>query len=381
MSRIGLGQDVLTTAIERMEALYGAGHRIVVSFSAGKDSGACLEICIEAARRTGRLPVEVLMRDEEIMFPGTYEYAERVAARPEVEFHWIYACQPIINIFNRKNPYWWVFDPDLPPERLVRQPPAIAYQIPDKNIEKMNDPSRFPPPEGKELYSVVGLRVQESSRRRLGLHSSKGYVTKPGRNGVRLARPIYDWEDGDIWLAHRDLAWDYNRAYDVMHKLGVSRSRLRIAPPTMNAAGVGHLQVAAKAWPNWFDAVCERLPGVRTAAMFGKRAVEPIRRDGESWEACFKRTCIEEAPAAWISERSVKVMNTVLSFHRHHSTKPLPQVSICPHCTGGVGSWRYLARAMFNGDPFCAKTSFCMPYVEPEFFRPGAGTWGGKPVF
>jgi predicted phosphoadenosine phosphosulfate sulfurtransferase len=102
--RRGLGSTVFDAALERLIALYDEGHRLVISFSGGKDSTCVLNIAILAARATGRLPVEVILRDEEIIFPGTYEYAERVAQRPEVSFNWVYANQPIINVFNRANP-------------------------------------------------------------------------------------------------------------------------------------------------------------------------------------------------------------------------------------------------------------------------------------
>lgn len=92
MPRRYIGQNVFDTAVERMVILYEKGHRVVVSFSGGKDSGVCVEICVIAARLTGHLPVEVIMRDEEIMFPGTFEYAERMAQRDDVDFHWIYAA-------------------------------------------------------------------------------------------------------------------------------------------------------------------------------------------------------------------------------------------------------------------------------------------------
>jgi predicted phosphoadenosine phosphosulfate sulfurtransferase len=116
MPRRRLEENVFDAALERLTALYADGHRIVVSFSAGKDSGVCLELVILAARSTDRLPVEVVMRDEEVMYPGTFEYAERVACRPEVEFHWLVAHQPIVNVFDRVSPYFWTFDPLLSPE-------------------------------------------------------------------------------------------------------------------------------------------------------------------------------------------------------------------------------------------------------------------------
>ena len=42
------------------------------------------------ARELGMLPVECIMRDEEIMPPGTFEYLERVYWRKdEVNLNWV----------------------------------------------------------------------------------------------------------------------------------------------------------------------------------------------------------------------------------------------------------------------------------------------------
>jgi predicted phosphoadenosine phosphosulfate sulfurtransferase len=378
--RVLTGGNVFEQALARLTAIYDEGHRIVVSFSGGKDSGVCLELAIMAARATGRLPVEVVMRDEEIMFPGTFEYVERVAERPDVEMHWLVANQPIVNIYNRREPYFWTFDPLVDRADWVRQPPASAVFIKELSIDRMTIPERFPPPAGKHLMAVIGLRVVESRGRRYGLFSSKGYITQPNRYGVRAVRPIYDWTDGDIWKAINDNGWDYNRAYDVMHKMGVARHRLRIAPPTLNLAGADSLQVAARAWPQWFDRVCHRLEGVRLVARYGRRAVEPLRRVGESWQDCFNRECVNEAPAAWIRERAVAYSTAILHAHARHSTTPLPDVNPCIPCQGNLGSWRTLTMALYNGDPFSLKCTK-LPYMEPEFFRPGSGTWRGKPTF
>lgn len=373
--------NVFEAGLARLREVYGAVDTVVVSFSAGKDSGVCLELATIVARETGRLPVNVVMRDEEIMFPGTFEYAERVAARPEVDFRWFIAHQPIINVFDRTNPYWWVFDERLPPEEWVRTPPAFAEFIEDNNIEALVTPERFPVAEGRRLIDVIGLRAQESVRRKLGLHSSGGFLTKRNKFGLHKCRPIYDWTDSDVWLAHRRFGWDYNKAYDVMHRMGVKRHVLRIAPPTMSTAGLPNLQKAAQAWPRWFERVCRRLPGIRAAALFGKRAVTPSQRPGETWRQCFVRVCIEEAPD-WIAERASKTSEIYLTRHRTHSTLPFPDVKACTHCPGGrsVASWKQLTHALWNGDPFSLKVSGAgVPQVEPEFFRDGAGVWGGQP--
>lgn len=376
MPRKMLATDVFDAAVVRLLRLYQEGHRLVVSFSGGKDSTVLLETAIIAATSAGRLPVEVIMRDDEIAFPGTIEFCERTYRRPEVKMTWLVQNQPVINIFNRKAPYWWVFDPQLTPDKWVCQPPEFATYEKTLCIDAMTIPDRFPPPEGKNLYACIGLRTQESRGRFFGLFSSGGYVTKPNKYGVRNARPIYDWSDSDVWRGIKENGWDYNHAYDTFFSMGVKAKGLRIGPPTMTSGGIKLLMLAAKAWPVWFDKVCERCPGVRTAAMFGDRAITPNRRLGESWEATFQRECIDRAPE-WIAERAKKCRDSVISAHTRHATTPLPEADSCVTCGGNIGSWKNLTTIMFAGDPFSLKTSWILPYVEPEYFRAGSGTWGG----
>ena len=361
--------------------LYEAGHRLVVSYSAGKDSTCVLEVALEAARQTDRLPVEVLMRDDEIVHPGTAELALETAARPDIDFTWIVAHQPVINVFNRAQPYFWAFDPLLQPDEWVREPPDWATHIDQLSIDQMVLPERFPVEPPRELYAVMGLRVQESQYRLYGLFASGGYVTKANQYGVRFARPIYDWTDGDVWKAIADYKWPYNSAYDVLHRLGRRRDKLRLGPPSMTTHAAVEAKLLAQGWPEWFDRVCKRLPGMRTVAQFGRKAVTPQRRLGETWEECFKRVCVEEAPE-WIAVRAAKAHEGTLRGHRRHSTRPFPEINNCPLCGRNLGSWRAMARALYNGDPFSLKTGHMgMAYVEPEYFRPGAGTWGGRPAF
>lgn len=378
MPRINIGTDVFTEAIDRMRVLYREGHRVVVSFSAGKDSGVCMEICRIANQleKTGE-PVDVVIRDEEIMLPGTYEYAERVAEYPDVRMHWLVAQQPVINVFNREAPYFWVMDPRLDPDEWVRKPPPYAEFIPEKNIGDMINRDRFPVADDKDLIVVIGLRVEESPNRNMGIQSSGGYLCKRYK-GKRKCRPIYDWKTSDVWKAILDNQWDYNKAYDVMVRHSVNKSAMRIGPPTMSAAGLSDLQLMYKAWPKFFDRVCDRLPGIRTAAIFGRSAVEPHRKLGDSWQETFKRECIDEAPD-WIAERSIEVLRKIDHMHRRKGVS-IPEIKSLNIGEPMIASWKKMTRIMYNGDPFCLKQDI-LNYVEPEFFRDGAGTWGGKPTW
>lgn len=381
MPRKSLGVDVFQAALDRLTQLYEGGDRVVVQFSAGKDSTVTLELAIIAATLTDRLPVDVVLRDEEIMYPGTYEYAERVMERPEVRFRWLCAFQPMVNAFNRQSPYWWLFDDRLDPDEWVRPLPPYAERLAAQHIQGICTTELFPPPDGKRLVGAMGLRVQESRMRAMGIASTLGHMTtKPNQFGAWYTRPIYDWRDGDVWRAIRDNAWDYNRAYDAMHRAGVPAARLRTGPPTINAHSLDQLGVAAKVWPRWFDRVSHRCPGVRTAVQFGARVMKPDRQLHETWQECFERECLGPTAPEWIRDRAYEAMTKITTRHPLHSSAPFPEAKDCMDC-GTNGSWKSLANNLYLGDPFAIRTGSLLKAVEPEFFREGAGVWGGNPSF
>jgi predicted phosphoadenosine phosphosulfate sulfurtransferase len=385
-----IGLNVFDAALERLKEIYNQGHRVVVSFSGGKDSGICIEMCLLAAEATGRLPVDVIMRDEEIMLPGTFEYCERIYKRPGVRMDWLKGKQPIINIFNRASPYYWAFDPLLKHTEWMRQPPPFTKEFKTYELSTMVVPERYPVEKGQDLIAVLGLRASESPGRNMGIMAAKSALTKANSFGVKHLWAIYDWRDGDVWKAIKDNKWDYNDAYNVMHRMGIPRRSLRIAPPCLNEAGIPALQVAAKAWPQWFDKLCIRLPGTRAAAYYGKRAVLPYRKLGETWEQTYQRENIDEAPA-WIAARATYARDFVKRAHGVHSTQPIPDIKPCLRCRTH-GSWRNLTKAIYLGDPLSLKTGGFVftrqdgppelrTWIDPDYFRPGSGFWETKPIW
>lgn len=394
MGRVRLGVNVVTAALERLDGIYRQGHRVVVAVSGGKDSVCCLELAIMVARKHGRLPVDVVTQDEEAAFPGTYESLERMAARPEVRMRWFCMQQPMLNVFNRAEPYWWCHDPLLRPDQWIRKPPSFAEILegPEKGLDLMATSRHYPveyaekgaqwdPNDTRErLFCVIGLRAQESVKRLLGLFSAGGPISAANAYGTHMIRPIYDWSEGDVWKFIRDSKADYNTAYDTLYRMGCTK-HLRMGPPTMSVGGIKQLQYASRAWPEWFERLCTRVPGTRMAAAFGKRAVTPRRKAGESWEDCFRRECLGPDVPDWIRKRSEIVLEKKLRGHSKHATAAFPENEPCHSC-GVINTWKSMALTLYNGDPYGFKTGSMVPLIHPNDFRPGSGVWAlGKPGF
>src|SRR5215203_3353383 len=109
----------------------------------------------------------------------------------------------------------------------------------------------------------------------------------------------------------------------------------------------------------------------------------PHRRGRAGLIACARGCleCVETAPE-WIAERATHARDRLLSGHARHSTAPFPEIAPCGHCsTSNSASWKKLTQNIYLGDPFAIRFNGVLSYVEPEFFREGAGTWEGQPVF
>lgn len=343
-----LDMNVYEAAIHRMMALYKQGHRIVCSFSGGKDSTVILHICKEAARATGRLPVETVFLDEEIMVPHSWDFVSRISKDPELDFHWIIQGTGYTNVYNRECPFYWAYDFRYE-DKWVNPIHDSAYWTGDMGLKRMVNNVRFPPPLGKKLISVTGIRVAESLTRRRSISASGSYITKhPDEFGAHKARPIYDWEDGDVWKTILDYKLPFNPVYNLLVQLKIPRRKLRIASPTANLGQLEALMALGRACPQWFSRLCERLPGVRQAALYGESSCRPIRRTGETYQDCVRRYLRDPLTPAWIVSQGEEAIRIATNHHRRHAGEgsPFPDSTPCVGC-GQLAMWKRIYTNLF----------------------------------
>jgi predicted phosphoadenosine phosphosulfate sulfurtransferase len=225
--------------------------------------------------------------------------------------------------------------------------------------------------ENQFMTQLTGLRAQESPRRAFGINASKGHLSAPdSRTQIRYSRPIYDWKDDDVWLALKKFQWNYCRSYDELFKLGVSKRHLRTAPLTLGPQSYEAIVSVRKLWPDWYERLCARLPGVRHVFTHGKQVLLPAPKPGEAWSDCYRRVCLN-SPVSWIRERALQAMTCVLELHAKHSTLPFPESEACFFCDRQlIASWKQLTLALYNGDPACLKAKrLKLPPVDPHTLR------------
>lgn len=353
------GRTVIDEAKARLRRCYEEADVVVVSFSGGKDSTAVLGLAIEVATEMGRLPVEVLFCDEEILQPELIAYVRRVYKRPDINMVW--SCIPTKqrNAGSMKEPWWYTWHPDsrdlwvreLPPEAVTGED---RPEIPQTGL-RTQMPYLYPVGCGT-VIEVLGRRSQESLTRHKMIAQRRGrdaFLSKPRNDAkwVRRADPIYDMKTVDVWTLIKNRRWDYCRVYDMFTALGMTAHSQRIAVPTGEEGG-RNLDLYASCWPELFLKVQGRLPGLDVLRRYGKTAAYAIRSSEflrpeihETWEEYVMRL-IE----IWPKEdrfQMLGAMKTALLFHdRKTDGRPLPETKDDP--VSGI-CWLLLARIAFRG--------------------------------
>lgn len=361
-----IDRDVYELAKERLHIAYDKLDTIVVMFSGGKDSTACLNLVLEVAAERGiEKPVEVHHFDEEAIPYETEHYVRRVANLEAVDLKWW--CLPIVhrNACSVNQPWWYPWAPEdegkwvrpLPPEGLTKvdkylsDDPKCRLTVPEMNG------FLFPPEKYGNVGIVMGIRADESLTRTRAILSGRSredvhilkYDEGSAQGNVYKVYPVYDWNTKDIWTAPKRFGWDYNTAYDVMDKSGIRPNDQRCAPPYGEEPMRGLYQFR-ELFPDIWPKMQTRVEGAATAARYSQTVLysygkNPEKPANQTWHE-FIRFWVNKHPEPYRSQIAARVQGFIKN---HYNKTEEPILDKAAHPRTGV-SWDFLLKIAVRGD-------------------------------
>lgn len=359
LRRKNVDQSVYELAKERLHHTYDLFDTVVVAFSGGKDSTAMLNVTLEVARERGRLPLLAQFHDEECIPIETVDYVRRVSQDPDIRLRWL--CLPVKhrNACSRKDPYWYPWDPRCPEKWIRELPPEAITELDGFEFGKHStvdvEGLSFRPQQYGEVGMLLGVRAEESPTRRWAVSRKviDNYIIHSSEAGsvgnIYKVYPIYDWRTVDVWTAPKLKGWDYNAAYDLMDKFGLSPTDQRCAPP-FGEQPMRNLAMFKTCFPEIWERMYNRVPGAATAARYSMTKLysfgdRPERPEGMSWQDFVLQLLEKFEPD--VKALSGKRLHEIVRRHYRKTVEPI--LYGAPHPLTGV-SWKFVIGIAARGD-------------------------------
>lgn len=254
--KIYCDENVFEASKKRVKYIFDEFENIYVSFSGGKDSGVCMHLMCEEARKRNK-KIGVLFIDIEAHYQMTIDYSIQMIEKYKDVIIPYWVCLPMLTdnslSYDEMTWSWWETEKK---DIWVREMPTMEYVI---NVD--NNPidyykynmtfedfvAKFGRWFGKDEKTacIIGIRTQESLNRWRALTTKNKrkykdimYSTQVDEN-VYNFYPIYDYTTEDIWTYYGKTGNEYNKFYDLMYKAGVSIHSMRIDEPFGDTAKAG----------------------------------------------------------------------------------------------------------------------------------------------
>ena len=302
--KIYCDENVFEASKDRVKYIFDEFENIYVSFSGGKDSGVCMHLMCEEARKRNR-KIGILFIDIEAHYQMTIDYSIKMIEKYKdvITPYWI--CLPMLTdnslSYNEMTWSWWETEKK---DIWVREMPTMDYVI---NVD--NNPidyykynmtfedfvAKFGKWFGKDEKTacIIGIRTQESLNRWRALTTKNKrkykdimYSTQVDEN-VYNFYPIYDYTTEDIWTYYGKTGNEYNKFYDLMYKAGVSIHSMRIDEPFGDTAKAG-LNMFKIIEPKTWVKIVGRVAGANFGNIYANSTINTANYKlpkGHTWES------------------------------------------------------------------------------------------------
>ena len=263
-----LDVDCYTEAKRRIREIVELFDDLTVGFSGGKDSLATLHLVEEVYAEMGiKRKINVHFKDEEFYPEDVINLLKEYHDSGKYNFDWIALPVTAQKVYLGHSANIVLFDPS---RKWARKPPPYALtDTSGKVYDKYTMNEIIARNIKGHVALLTGQRTAESIfRLRSVLNKiNQPYITHTTTPRVAMCKPIYDWQERDVFLYFLKRGIKYSPIYDAQM---YSTETLRVATPFI-AEGADRFHLLKTRDPDFWARIIDIFPEMETQARYTRQ--------------------------------------------------------------------------------------------------------------